>query len=76
MHKYRQEKHAGTKLGTAADTDLANTQGSSSEAGHNATITKPAIEDKDKDYTPDVPGITPDEVVEDDDREETETARS
>jgi hypothetical protein len=73
MHKYRREKHAGTDLNTAADTQLANTQGSSSEAGHNATITKPVVEDKDKDYTPKLPGITPDELVEDEDREKADS---
>ncbi len=59
MHKLRQEKHAGTDLNTAADEQLINTQGSSAEAGHNATVTRE--EDRTPDAMAQVP-VEPDEM--------------
>ena len=76
----RNEKHAGTNLGTAQDTNLANNQGSSAEAGSNATIKQPIERPIGGPYDPETETIPKgneeeedeSEFAEDEDREEEE----
>lgn len=72
----RPEKHAGTNLGTAQDTNLANNQGSSAEAGPNSTITQPIEKPIGGPYDPEtetIPTVRRDdeksEFADDEDRE-------